>query len=132
MGHTHPYRYPLQTGIANSIRISDRTSYCSHPYDSDTMSQPFYLYELRPFFHSIHCLASPSNDVLNRIYSWPAHGDVSQYQDYYLAPYKDVDSDGKYDPMKGDYPWYDDILGRDDIKCGSDRRISLFGDETHW
>ena len=75
---------------------------------------------------------SPSNEILNRIYAWPAHGDVSLYQDYYLAPFKDVDNDGKYDPLKGDYPWYDDILGRDDIKCGSDRRISLFGDETHW
>jgi len=78
-----------------------------------------------------NCL-SPSNEVLNRIYAWPAHGDVSQFQDYYLAPFKDTDNDGKYDPLKGDYPWYDDILGRDDIKCGSDRRISLFGDETHW
>ena len=75
---------------------------------------------------------SPSNEVLNRIYAWPAHGDVSLSQDFYLAPFKDVDGDGKYDPLKGDYPWYDDILGRDDIKCGSDRRISLFGDETHW
>ncbi len=75
---------------------------------------------------------SPSNEVLNRIYAWPAHGDVSLFQDYYLAPFKDVDNDGKYDPLKGDYPWYDDIMGRDDIKCGSDRRISLFGDETHW
>jgi hypothetical protein len=75
---------------------------------------------------------SPSNEVLNRIYAWPAHGDVSLSQDYYLAPFKDVDNDGSYDPLKGDYPWYDDILGRDDIKCGSDRRISLFGDETHW
>ena len=34
--------------------------------------------------------------------------------------------------MRGDHPWYDDILGRDDIECGIDRRISLFGDETHW
>ena len=75
---------------------------------------------------------SPTNDILNRIYAWPAHGDQTKYQDYYLAPFKDVDNDGKYDPLKGDYPWYDDILGRDDIKCGSDRRVSLFGDETHW
>ncbi len=75
---------------------------------------------------------SPSNEILNRIYAWPAHGDQTKNQDYYLAPFKDVDNDGKYDPLNGDYPWYDDILGRDDIKCGSDRRISLFGDETHW
>ncbi len=75
---------------------------------------------------------SPSNEVLNRIYAWPAHGDVSAGQDHYLAPFKDVNNNGEYEPLLGDYPWYDDILGRDDIKCGSDRRISLFGDETHW
>ena len=75
----------------------------------------------------------PSADILNRIYEWPAHGDVSLEQDFYLAPFYDRDGDGNYDPVgQGDYPWYDDILGRDDIVCGVDRRISLFGDETHW
>jgi len=75
----------------------------------------------------------PSADILNRIYAWPAHGDISLQQDYYLAPFYDRDGDGNYDPVgQGDYPWYDDILGRDDIVCGVDRRVSLFGDETHW
>ncbi|NVK63635.1 MAG: T9SS type A sorting domain-containing protein [Flavobacteriales bacterium] len=76
----------------------------------------------------------PSADVLNRIYNWPAHGDDIQFQqDYYLAPFYDRDGDGTYDPIgQGDHPWYDDILGRNDIICGVDRRISLFGDETHW
>jgi hypothetical protein len=72
-------------------------------------------------------------DELNRIYGWPAHGDVSRGQDYYLAPYYDRDENGVYNPADGgDHPWYDDILGRNDIECGIDRRISLFGDETHW
>jgi hypothetical protein len=75
---------------------------------------------------------APSNEELNRIYNWPAHGDVSKGQDYFLAPYYDRDQDGNYNPYNGDHPWYDDILGRDDIQCGFDRRISLFGDETHW
>ena len=76
---------------------------------------------------------SPSNDILNRIENWPAHGDVNFGQDYYLAPFYDRNQDGNYNALfDGDYPWYDDILGRDDIACGSDRRISLFGDETHW
>lgn len=79
----------------------------------------------------------PSNDVLNRIYAWPAHGDVSRGQDYWLAPFYDNPNgpsgvDGSYNPDDGDTPWYDDILNRDDIECGVDRRISLFGDETHW
>jgi hypothetical protein len=78
-----------------------------------------------------------TNEVLNRINNWPAHGDVSRGQDFYLAPFYDYPSesgsgDGIYDPSQGDYPWYDDILGRDDIECGIDRRTSLFGDETHW
>lgn len=78
-------------------------------------------------------IAQPSADILNRIYTWPAHGDVGLEQDFYLAPFYDRDGDGNYDPVgQGDYPWYDDILGRDDIQCGVDRRISLFGDETHW
>ncbi len=80
----------------------------------------------------------PNNEVLNRIYSWPAHGDETLKQDHYLAPFYDNaecqdGKDGWYDPLNdGDYPWYDDILKKDDIVCGSDRRISLFGDETNW
>src|SRR3989338_504825 len=82
-------------------------------------------------------IEKPSNDVLNRIYAWPAHGDVSRGQDYWLAPFYDNPNgpsgvDGQYNPDDGDTPWYDDILNRDDIECGVDRRISLFGDETHW
>lgn len=75
----------------------------------------------------------PSNDVLNRIENWPAHGDITVGQDYYLAPFYDRDNNGNYNPLtEGDYPWYDDILNRDDVKCGSDRRVSLYGDQTYW
>lgn len=82
-------------------------------------------------------IETPSNDELNRINNWPAHGDISRGQDYYLAPFYDnpdgpSGADGIYNPEDGDHPWYDDILGRDDIECGIDRRISLFGDETNW
>ncbi len=75
----------------------------------------------------------PSNDVMNRIENWPAHGDISLGQDYYLAPFYDRDNNGNYNPLtEGDYPWYDDILNRDDVKCGVDRRVSLYGDQTFW
>jgi len=77
-------------------------------------------------------VGAPDNEVLARIYAWPGNGDPTRGQDPFLAPYFDRDNDNLYDPDKGDYPWYDDIMGRDDIECGSDRRISLFGDETHW
>lgn len=83
-------------------------------------------------------ITAPSNEVLNRIYAWPAHGDETLKQDHYLAPFYDNPDckngkNGWYDPLNdGDYPWYDDILKKNDIVCGSDRRISLFGDETNW
>jgi len=35
---------------------------------------------------------------------WPAHGDISLDQDFYLAPYIDHNSNGIYDPENGDYP----------------------------
>lgn len=78
-----------------------------------------------------------SNDALNRINNWPAHGDPVENQDFYLAPFYDYPSgggsgDGVYDPTQGDTPWFDDILGRDDVECGIDRRVTLFGDETNW
>ncbi|MEZ5196534.1 MAG: hypothetical protein R2764_09075 [Bacteroidales bacterium] len=38
---------------------------------------------------------------------YPAHGDIEKGQSYYLAPFKDADGDGNYDPERGDYPYYD-------------------------
>ena len=50
-------------------------------------------------------IVQPSYDVLNSIYEWPAHGDITLGQAYYLAPFYDRDQDGTYDPMgSGDYP----------------------------
>lgn len=75
----------------------------------------------------------PTNAELAAIRDWPAHGDLGLFQDYYLAPFYDRNLDGVYNPMDdGDYPWYDDILGRDDVECGIDRRVTLFGDQTVW
>ena len=77
-------------------------------------------------------IEAPTAELMNRLYNWPAHGEVALNQDYWLAPFYDYDGDGNYNPDQGDIPWYDDILGRDDVQCGFDRRITLFGDKTHW
>ena len=77
----------------------------------------------------------PDDEVMNRILNWPAHGDISLGQDFYLAPFYDNSTEsqaanGIYDPINdGDYPWYDI---EDEIDCRNDRRVTLFGDETHW
>ena len=47
---------------------------------------------------------SPSIEVLEKIYNWPAHGDITLGQSYHLAPFYDYDSDGNYNPNQGDYP----------------------------
>ncbi len=51
----------------------------------------------------------PSDDysIPKEILDWPAHGDPSRGQSYYLAPFYDNDGDGEYNPNMGDYPYYD-------------------------
>ena len=49
----------------------------------------------------------PDYQIPESILDWPAHGDVSKNQSYYLAPFVDIDGDGDYDPYSGDYPYYD-------------------------
>lgn len=43
---------------------------------------------------------TPSLNIAN----WPAHGDTAVGQAYYLAPFVDVNQNGKYEPLAGDYP----------------------------
>lgn len=38
------------------------------------------------------------------IANWPAHGDTTKGQAYYLAPFIDNNNDGDYNPLDGDYP----------------------------
>lgn len=71
----------------------------------------------------------PNYTVPDIIQNWPAHGDPTLDQDFYLAPYYDRDNNGIYEPGKGDYPDYD-IRGEG---CDpSDRTVRLFGDQTYW
>ena len=71
----------------------------------------------------------PNYKIPEIVKNWPAHGDISLGQDYYLAPFFDRNDDGNYDWNDGDFPWYD----LDKTKnCRSDRRISLYGDLNHW
>jgi hypothetical protein len=74
----------------------------------------------------------PAYSIPEIILSWPAHGNTELGQDFYLAPFYDRDGDGVYNPgTAGDYPWYD--LENDvDCNSASDRRVTLFGDQTLW
>ena len=69
----------------------------------------------------------PNYVIPEALETWPAHGDVSKGQDFYLAPFYDNNGDGVYNIGDGDFPWYD--LDQE-IDCRNDRRITLFGDQT--
>lgn len=71
----------------------------------------------------------PGYGIPKSILEWPAHGDISKFQDYYIAPFYDNNNDGDYNPSDGDYPWYDI---EETIDCRSSRQITLFGDYTIW
>ena len=71
----------------------------------------------------------PGYVVPDMIKDWPAHGDPSLGQDYYLAPFFDRDEDGTYNWENGDYPWYD--IDKT-LACGVDRTVTLYGDLNYW
>ena len=71
----------------------------------------------------------PGYTVPSMIKDWPAHGDVSQGQDYYLAPFFDRNEDGNYNWQDGDYPWHDIKKTKE---CSVDRSVSLYGDFNLW
>jgi hypothetical protein len=71
----------------------------------------------------------PDYSVPNIIKEWPAHGDLSQGQDYYLAPFFDYNEDGHYNWEDGDYPWHDINRTKE---CKIDRSVSLYGDMNLW
>ena len=71
----------------------------------------------------------PNYEVPEIIMNWPAHGDLSAGQDYYLAPFFDYNEDGHYNWEDGDYPWHDINRTKE---CTVDRSVSLYGDLNFW
>jgi hypothetical protein len=71
----------------------------------------------------------PDYKIPDIVKDWPAHGDVSIGQDFYLAPFYDFNKDGVYNYLDGDYPWHDIKKEKD---CQVDRRVSLYGDLNYW
>lgn len=77
----------------------------------------------------------PAYTIPDIIMNWPAHGPEGGY-DYNLAPFWDTDGDGYYNPLAGDFPYYEfaDQGITDDPDClrPRNREPKLFGDETIW
>jgi len=94
----------------------------------------------------------PDYTIPKSILDWPAHGDISKGQAFYMAPFYDINGDGVYDPRQGDYPYYDlannlcpknlkpgELIARAKVKDGSPSDTMgilvdqvLKGDQTIW
>ncbi|MDD4150224.1 MAG: hypothetical protein PHE33_09360 [Bacteroidales bacterium] len=77
----------------------------------------------------------PGYSIPDIITNWPAHGPEGGY-DYNLAPFWDTDGDGYYNPLMGDFPYYEfannGITDDPDCMRPRNRAPKLFGDETLW
>lgn len=49
-------------------------------------------------------IQEPTPEMLDKIFNWPAHGNINQGESYYMLPYWDYNNDGVYNPNDGDYP----------------------------
>lgn len=54
--------------------------------------------------HHVLNWQDPNYEPIDNIAHWPAHGNESMGQSTYLAPFIDMNNDGIYEPMSGDYP----------------------------
>ncbi len=67
----------------------------------------------------------PSYSIPESILTWPAHGNPQRGHAHNLAPFRDVDGDGIYNPYNGDYPAFA-LNGTSN--CSTD----LLGDQAIW
>jgi hypothetical protein len=70
----------------------------------------------------------PGYSIPQSILNWPGNNFDPGY-DFQLAPYYDRNQDGIYNPLDGDYPWYDI---KKDLPCGTNRIVTLYGDQNFW
>lgn len=73
-------------------------------------------------------LNQPDYAIPDVILNWPAHSDISQGFGYNLATYYDTDGSGDYNPLAGDFPYYN----QDTVPDLEYRRMMLKGDQTLW
>lgn len=82
--------------------------------------------------------AYPDYVIPRSILEWPAHGDITKGQSYYLAPFFDFTGSGTYEPELGDYPYYDfgNELCRSNTPTAEGNGILadqvIKGDQTLW
>jgi len=129
------------TGPLTTDGTAEVTSETCQQYDKFTVTLRDDAIKHRTYWDLVS--AGASSEAIAQIFpdgyimpsyftSYPAHGNTGIGQDFYLAPFKDYNSNGIYDPENGDYPWYDFLR---EIDCKQRRRedvVPLFGDQTYY
>jgi hypothetical protein len=74
--------------------------------DPGTVKEFFRIWRLNKtqVMHHVLNWQDPNYMAIDEIMSWPAHGDEELGQSPYLAPFIDMNDNGLYEPMSGDYP----------------------------
>jgi len=65
------------------------------------------------------------SNATQAIIDYPGNGNANQAQ--FLAPFVDINSDGIYNYLDGDYPMFDDVTNQSGCNC-----TSLHGDQVLW
>lgn len=78
----------------------------SDTYDSTYMLKWYRVWKLdrNQINYHINNWSKPGYKPIDVIDSWPARGDVALGQSDQIAPFKDLDNDGQYEPGSGEYP----------------------------
>lgn len=87
--------------------FSSTNDYNTADYEQAYFSS-IWVVDADTIHHHINHYMDPNYNMPYAIADWPAHGDTTLGVAYNLAPYIDVNNNGKYDPENGDYP---DIKG---------------------
>jgi hypothetical protein len=61
------------------------------------------------------------------IIDYPGSGDAINHASHFLAPYVDINGDGNYNYLDGDYPMFDDESNQSGCNCSA-----LHGDQVLW
>lgn len=92
--------YHQNNSRGNAGPIMDSANYSYYSYQWDRVWKVNYS-DIQ--YHQANW-STPGYQPIEVIANWPAQGDTSLGEAYNLAPFVDVDNDGIYNPLIGDYP----------------------------
>jgi hypothetical protein len=82
---------------------SSNSSYALPAY-SNVYNPAIWIVKREDIIYHIDNYNQPQYQIPQAILNWPAHGDADLGTADNLAPFVDVDNDGIYNPLHGDYP----------------------------